>query len=231
MGRVRLLPKPGSNAFLRALLTALALGLSPQLALASDHGGDWRFWAAIGFGGTGINKNVAVDASGTPDPSGKTPEEGAETSLVERSEGPGTFALGVEYLFSDHMSVSLEHARGYRIGPYSSGVSFSGLSLRWYFKEAAPTNGVTDPHASTILIKRFTPFAGLGMGIASGQIARDNDLVANLNGSGMYVGARLGADFPLAPEVIVRPELVSSNSITGPAHMVEFTFRVALVLF
>ena len=37
--------------------------------------------------------------------------------------------------------------------------------------------------------------------------------------------------YPLAPEVIARTELVTSTSITGPAHMVEFTVRFGFVFF
>ena len=73
--------------------------------------------------------------------------------------------------------------------------------------------GDTEGEKPLLLIRRFTPYVGGAVGAAMATIKRDNDLVPSIEGSGVYFGIRLGADYPLAPGIGIRPEFLYSTTI------------------
>jgi hypothetical protein len=203
----------------------MRLKLAPLLfvLIASPvaQAGDFRLGTGLGYGGAGITK---VDSVGT------------DKQSVKRSEGPGTFSLFLDYMVSDSIAVGFEHARGYRLGPFSSGVGFTGITTRWYFRTPAPTVARAAPDQSTLLVKQFSFFVGLGSGIAAGTINRDEDLVPSVTSSGVYIGFILGADYPLSPGVVLRPQITSystfsSSSKTSPAELSYFSFGAGIYFF
>ena len=120
--------------------------------------------------------------------------------------------------------LGLEHNRGYRLGPFSSGVGFTGINTKFYFRGRVPTVAEKSKTGSTLLVKSFSFFAGLGSGVASGDIKRDDDLVPSINSSGIYIGIQIGADYPIAPGIVLRPQITSyttfsSSSKTSPAEL------------
>jgi hypothetical protein len=105
----------------RLRLNTLILSLLTLLYVPKTHAIDWSQWNVAvkgGFGGTGIKKTVTID-------------EGEVE--VSRSEGPGVFGFGIEKPLSDKWSLAFEHRRGFRLGPFSSGVGFTDVTWRWYY--------------------------------------------------------------------------------------------------
>lgn len=176
--------------------------------------GDFVFSAALGYGGTGIDQIVTVDS---------------ETTTAQRSEGPGMASLSLGYFINDTWLVEAQQIRGFVLGPFSSGVTFSGLSALWYFNGPAPIPPRGATSNVTVLVKRFTPFLGLMSGVASGTITRDNDLVPVVTGSGVYIGYRFGVDYPLARGVGLRPEIDSATTMFGSAILSMFSAQCGIV--
>lgn len=187
---------------------------------ADARAGDWRIGGAIGLGGTGITSSPNVNG---------------EKTLVPRSESPGIFSIYVDYLLSDRVGLTAEHIRGFRLGPFSSGVSFTGVGTRWYFLAPAPSTPKTSGTKTSILVKRLIPFVGLGAGVATGTISRDEDQAPTVSGSGVYLGFRGGVDYSLAPGWGLRPELTTlatfSSSTIPPSSVSEFGLQVGLYFY
>jgi hypothetical protein len=190
-----------------ALIGALfwAGGVTPAAAV------DLRYGAAMGFGGQGLVQVV----------NGKS---------VQRSEGPGMLALSLETLLKDYLSLGLDHSRGFRLGPLSSGVSFTGLTGRWYFGPAPSVSRVSEQGA-TLFVRRFAPYLGLGAGVAFAKITRSNDLVPETENSGMYIGYRAGVDYPLSPGLLARTEVSYATTLQSDGLVNQFAFLVGLSFF
>jgi hypothetical protein len=219
---------PAKKPHKRATLTGFGLGSLLLLGEQGSYAGDWKFGVSLGWGGTGISKNVAIDEDGVPDPNGRSPTGEESAVSVARKEGPGMLAVFAEKQLSDRFTFGLEHARGFRLGPFSSGVSFTGLSGRWYVFGPAPTIPADAGSETTLVIQRLALFVGLAAGVASGEANREDDLVQTLSGSGVYTGFRIGIDYPLAPGIGLRPEIAASSSLLSPATVSEFALRVGL---
>lgn len=203
------------------------MGFSALLFSHSATAGDFRLGAGLGYGGAGVNATQAVN--------------GSDVS-VQRSEGPGTLSLFMDYLLSDQWSIGFEHNRGYRMAPFSTGASFTGLDARWFFLSPAPSferrsDGPVSPEGSDsrIFIKRYSFFVGLAAGIAIADISRTNDQVPDVQGSGAYVGIKLGVEYPLVPGLNLRPEISSYKTIASPPNALPssvsyFSFGVGFCL-
>ncbi len=181
---------------------------------------DWRLGASIGYGGAGLSSTANVD--------------GTLTS-VSRSEGPGMASVFVDELLTDYLDFSLEHIRGFRLGPFSSGVSFTGMAFRWYFWGPAPNGNPDTKTETTLFVRRYTPFVGLATGVALADISRTNDLVPRVTGSGAYIGIRLGADYPIRPGFGIRPQITTSttffSSVSPPTKLSEFALECGFYIY
>ena len=164
---------------------------------------DWRFGIGAGAGGAGLSTSTKVSGA---------------LRKVDRNEGPLIVSIFGDRLLSDSWSIGFEHTRGVRLGPAASGISFTGLTHRWYWFGQAPSVPATN-EGSFILVRRLTPFVALGYGVAVANVQRDNDLVEQLNGSGFYVGAKVGADYPLAPGQGIRPEFSSGTTVLSQGEV------------
>lgn len=166
----------------------------------------------MGFGGTGISKIVN--------------QEGTELT-VEKSEGPGMLNVFLDrVMFRDDFVVGLEHSRGFRMGPFSSGVGFTAAGLRWHYLGPAP-----DPLSSTgpaqIAVRRWSPYTGGATGIALGTIIREGDRVKSVTSSGVTLGLKNGVDYLWRPSIALRIEVSYSFTFAQdpvkPAQMTEFS--------
>jgi len=182
--------------------------------------GQWTYGATLGLGGTGIRSSAEV--------------EGA-TTQVERSESPGAFSLFADRTINDYWTASFEHIRGFRFGPISSGLSFTGVGTKWYFWSPAPNYTDVPAESSHIHIQQLTPFIGLSTGIASGSIKRANDKVSSVSGSGIYLGGRSGFDYTIEPGFGIRSEGSLSFTFTyaeKPATtLAEFSLRIGVFFY
>jgi hypothetical protein len=180
-------------------------------------GGSYQIGASFGYGGSGIMQAVTVDGAAT---------------VVERSEGPGMIAFFANRFISDYLSIGLEHSRGFSLAPFSMGSSFTGIATRWYFWGPAAAVASPSEGESVLLVKRFTPFAGLAVGVAAAEIKRENDAVPSVSGSGAYMGVRIGADYPLGVGFGIRPEISTSSTFyqnpAAPATLSEFALQCGL---
>ena len=180
----------------------------------------YRFGGSLGFGGSGIATAVQLNES---------------SQVVERSEGPGIFSLFVDRFLSDYYNIAIEHSRGFSLGPFSMGSSFTGVALRYYFWGPGSTVPHVDGEETVLLVKRFTPYAGIATGVATAEIKRENDLVPNVSGSGVFMGFRFGADYPMAAGWGIRPELTFSTTFyqspTLPATLSESSIGCGIYIF
>lgn len=203
--------------FLRPLKLGLVIAVVFTSGWASAR--EYRLGLALGFGGTGMKKVAEVEG---------------ESKLVERSEAPGIFNFYVESLVSDSLGFGIEHSRGFRLGPFSSGLSFTGLTGRYYFFGGAPSLSPDVTSESTVLIRQLAWFLGGGTGVAQGRITRDADRVLNISGSGVYVGMKVGADVPWKLDMILRPEIIYnmtffSSDDTAPS-LTEFAIQCSILI-
>jgi hypothetical protein len=193
-----------SRGVLEALVWAIPVFLILPLAIcislkdARADSARYRLGSSIGFGGSGLSQVTSVQDNLT---------------VVERSEGPAVLSLFADRLLTDYLSLGLEHTRGINFAPFSMGSSFSGFTARWYFWGPAASVASVEGDKPVLLIRRFTPYIGGAVGAAMATIRRENDLVPLIEGSGVYFGLRIGADYPLAPGLGLRPELIYSTTI------------------
>lgn len=175
------------------LFLSLIFGYASQA-----HASDFRFLAGFGYGGAGITQTQTTSGLGT----------------VQRSEGPGVATIAVERIMGEHFTLAFDHSRGFRLGPFSSGVAFTGFSARYYFMDAVPWGSKETKDETTIFVRRPHFFAGAGAGVADGTIERSEDVVKVVSASGIYAGIRIGADVPMNPHGFgLRPELASSFTL------------------
>lgn len=171
---------------------------------------DFIYGGMFGFGGSGIDKEIIF--------------EGRSFDL-SRAETPGMFGLSVESFIAPKYSLALSHRRGFRLGPFTSGVSFSGLILRRYFYNPPPIIPSLKL-GSAITMQTWAPFIGLGTGLAIAKTQRDTDVVPNVTSSQIYFGLHVGFDYQISPNLILRPEIFTSSSIIDvsdtPATLEEF---------
>lgn len=191
------------SGVLSVLVTA-TLAMTQVPAAQAGGSSRYRLGGSLGFGGSGVTQVATVNDQAT---------------IVERSEGPAVISLFADRLFSDYFSLGIEHTRGVNFAPFSMGSSFTGVAARWYFLGPASSVADTDGEKTLLLIKRFSPYAGGSVGAASATIERPNDLVPVIEGSGVYFGIRIGADYPLAPGIGIRPEFLYSTTIFQSATL------------
>jgi hypothetical protein len=174
---------------------------------------DLVYGVMTGFGGSGLDEDQ-------PNPTNPT-----DIITVKRSEDPGMLGISVEAFLNDKWSLALTHRRGYKLGPFSTKVGFTGVVARRYFGRA-PFIPSKQLENSAVLMRRWAPFVGLGGGIARGSITRAGDAVPRASGSGVYMGIHLGADYHLRPNLILRPEFFTSGTFmddsTTPATLKEY---------
>ena len=186
---------------------------------AVDASAEYRLGGYLGVGGTGI-KTVSTINNTDVD--------------VQRSNGPGILGASVEFLTSDTRSVSFEHTRGVYLSPFASGVSFTGVTWRWFLGGKAPSVTVKDDQTSYLIVTRKIPFLGVGTGVAAGTITRENDLVPNINASGIYIGFHGGYDYQVDPGKYFRVEAVFAATPTSSgfvkSSLSEFALQIGLFL-
>lgn len=194
----------------RSLLFLSIVIFSSSHAHALRFKPDFIYGGMFGFGGSGIEKTVIV--------------ENTDFDL-SRAETPGMFGLSVETFIAPKYSLALSHRRGFRLGPFSSGVSFTGFTLRRYFYNPPPII----PHSklsSAVTMQTWAPFIGLGTGLAIAKTERETDVIPNVTSTQVYFGIHIGFDYQISPNLILRPEIFTSSSVIDvsdtPATLEEF---------
>jgi hypothetical protein len=200
------------------LALAVVFVVTGAWAERSASAREWNFGVGLAVGGTGIQKEVLLNEAAVP---------------VSRSEGPAVLLLSVSTPFSsggnDELWAQLEHTRGFRLGPASSGVSFTGGAVRWYFRGASTLLPSEEPEHTQLILKRFVPYVAGSFGVATGTITRELDQVTSVDGSGVYFGFKLGADYPLFRGLGLRPELAMASTFFGPTNLSLLTIGVTAV--
>lgn len=172
----------------------------------------WRAGLGLGFGGAGIQKQV-------------TQEDGRKV-VVERAEYPGTMHFFADTIVLPKWVAGVEHARGARLGPFSSGVSFSSIYLNHYFLSPAP-EVIKVKDTDLLFISRWAPYAGGSAGIAEGTITREADKVPTVSSSGVFLGIRGGFDYLYKPNIGLKAEMTVSATFfqteSAPALMGYFS--------
>jgi|GEM_PF-2141078 len=193
---------------LKILPPLLGLLLTFQFALAQNANAfSWKhdlvYGVMGGFGGSGVDKDVKTEAG--------------ENITEQRSEQPGMFGLSIEGFVNDKWSLALSHRRGFKFGPFSTRVSFTGVIARRYFGRA-PFIPKKNLKNSATIMRRWAPFVGLGSGLATGTVVRENAVNESVSGSGVYMGIHLGADYHLSPNLILRPEFFTSGTFMNDSE-------------
>lgn len=202
----QLLPSHKNFFFSFFLLQCLFINSANALRLEPD----FIYGISFGYGGSGLDKTVIVEN---------------QKFDLSRAESPGMIGLSIETFIADQYSLGFSHRRGFRLGPFSSGVSFTGFILRRYFYNAAPILH-NKRLATAITVQRWAPFVGLGTGLAMADTLRDGDVIANVDASAVYAGFHVGFDYQISPGLILRPEIFTSSSLVDvsktPAKIEEF---------
>lgn len=164
---------------------------------------NWNLNVFGGLGGTGIQKQV---------------EKNDEILDVSRGESPGVIGFDFETFTSDRWRFTIGHRRGFRLGPFSSGVGFTGLSWNWYFLSTPPT-AVNFGSENYLAEDSSSMFVGVSTGVAYGTITREADEVGSVTASGAYIGIRFGMDYSWSPGVIIRPEVFGSQTFYDTGNL------------
>lgn len=171
---------------------------------------DFIYGGMFGYGGSGLDKTITVQN---------------QQFDLSRSESPGMIGLSIETFIENQWSLAFSHRRGFRLGPFSSGVTFTGFILRRYFYHQAPILPGKDLSTS-LTVQTWAPFIGLGTGLADATTVREGDVVTNVSSSAVYFGVHVGIDYPISPTLILRPEIFTSSSFidvsTNPSTIQEF---------
>lgn len=191
-----------------------------QRAEALNLKDDLMYGVFTGLGGTGVSEDIMTTAG--------------DTLTNDRSEEPLVFGFSVETHINEKWTLALSHRRGVKMGPFRSGVGFTGLTVRRYFLRPSSYLPPKDS-VNTATIQRWAPYIGLGGGIAIGSIKRD-EVGGGAKGSGVFFGIDIGVDYPLYPKLILRPRLFTSATFMDdsatPAVLQElgigcsFIFRI-----
>ena len=181
---------------------------------------DLRWGAGLGYGGAGVKQNVNV--------------EGVRTD-VQKSEGPGVATFFIENLVNDNLTLGAEHSFGFRYGPFSAGINFTGATSRWYVFGPAVFKVDESTTANTYFVKRYAPFYGFSGGIATAFVSRTNDLVGNISTSGVYLGFKGGVDYSYQQDMIFRYEAIYNttfmSNVSPASSLNEFALQFAVYFF
>jgi len=153
----------------------------------------FRVGGLLGFGGTGLTSTTQINEVDV---------------TVKRSDGPFLISFYVEYLLDGYSSLALDHIQGVTLNPYSSGVSFTGGTYKYYYLTAIPSVVTSKTNQSTLIIQELSPYIGGSVGLAKGTITRQNDLVSEIAAEGVYMGFRAGVDYQFKPNFIYRGEMM-----------------------
>lgn len=175
---------------------------------------DFTYSVIVGFGNSTIQKDVEVQG---------------QIRDVSYSEGPGMIGFSIETFIHEKWTLSLSHTRGVRLGPFSSGVGLTGLTARRYFMREPPFLPKKDLETN-LVIKRWAPFAGVSSGIAIGKAVRDDELVREVEGSGLYFGLNLGVDYHWSKNIILRPEFHYYTTIFDDSRLPATITDLGLLL-
>lgn len=178
---------------------------------------EWRLGANIGFGGTGIASTSEIN--------------GVEIE-VHRSDGPLAYSLSAERPLDEKTTLGVDLTKGVSLSPFSEGVSFMGVTYRWYYPNLMPSMVHSKTNSSTLLVQEWCPFIGPTMGLAQGTISRQKDLISEVNASGIFIGLHTGVDYQMSPNVVSRTELASGMSIGSSSavksSLSEFVIQTGL---
>jgi hypothetical protein len=174
---------------------------------------EYRVGGTLGLGGTGLISDQKISDV---------------VVEVERSEGPGVFGIFLEYLTSDTTSVAVGHTRGFNLGPFSSGIGFTGVTWRKFFFGPAPSMVSSKEERSTLLIQRYALFSGVEVGVADGSTYRENDALPNASASGLFMGFHGGCDYQTSPGIVQRYEVVYSTTPVSTGSLKKSLTEFAL---
>lgn len=153
----------------------------------------YRVGGLLGFGGTGLTSTTKINEVDV---------------TVKRSDGPFLLSFFLEYVLQQNTSLAVDLVQGVTLNPYSSGVTFMGGTYKYYYLSSIPSTVKSPNNNSTLLIQELSPYVGGSIGLAKGNISRQNDLVSDIGAEGIYFGFRTGVDYQFAPNFLLRGELM-----------------------
>ena len=206
--KIKSLPRRWLNLIF-GFAVVCAFGCS-SVALAKK---DIRYGFGIGFGGAGVKDTVNLNGVSVE---------------VEKSEGPGVGMVFVDNLISDSSSLGLEYSFGFRLAPFSAGVSFFGVTWRSYVFGPALFHIDDSEEKTTLYAKKNAWYYGLNTGVATASITRTNDQVQNISATGFYFGPKLGIDHPVSKQLSYRFEFQYLSTFFATAPKAPSITEVAL---
>lgn len=112
-------------------------------------------------------------------------------------QGPLGMSFLIEKIIGPNYTLSLDHSRA--LSGAQGTIHFTGLTWRWFFIRAIPRPSPDKEEISTTLWyhRSPSPYLGLGTGYAVGQLEQhDPGSDVLVNGSGLYIVARFGFEYP-----------------------------------
>ena len=138
----------------------------------------------------------------------------------DRSEGPGTFSVMLEYSMTSSLVFGVEHYRTLvdDDGP-SSGVGFSGIYGKYFFYNIRPQVLPVDNSIShdEYIVKAFSPYVGASVGIGQSSLrSLDASQAENRSLSvGAFVAGKMGIEYPIYQRYTLFTELNLAATIVG----------------
>ncbi len=155
------------------------------------------FGVGTGLGLTEIQKDVFIEDT---------------VQNAKRSESPLTFQVMLEIDLSSKWTLGLRHSRGARLSPFSSGIGFTGIIGRRYFKSVRPYL-TSSRQKDRVVFMDWAPFVGISSGFAVADTSRERDVVNIVSSSGFFMALHLGADYQMFSNFIFRPEIIYGTSL------------------
>lgn len=202
------------------MIKLLSLTLLFSLLTAGQaHAWDqWYLGLRGGFGGVGFEKTIELNGV---------------DNVVNRSEAPGVFGISLETLMNDKWAFSIEHRRGFALGPFTMGMGVTDVAWRWYYMGLARMP-VHTFGSDTIFKQGWSAYVGPSVGVASGTISREGQEFPEESASGVTFGIRIGADYQYKSWMVLRPEIASSTSIMSssikPVTVSDFAIGVQMII-
>lgn len=156
----------------------------------------------------------------------------ATSNEIDGEEGPLGMSFGIEYAFSSRWMIGAEHIRSFSMSPAGSSISFTGISMKYYYPGSIPTRRlkIEDMKTDQMVVYGFFPYFGLSSGFGQASLPSDEE-GDSPNAGGIYLGIRAGIDYPFMKSFGIRSELGITQSVMATGTLSSMLLSFGLYYF
>lgn len=155
-------------------------------------------------------------------------------SALSQGESPLSFGASVEYIAGPRITLGLEHQRTGAMKPVSTGVSVSGLMMKWYYLNPAPlarSSLASEGSGSYLFERNLAPYFGAGTGFAQSSLLPEASGGPVSNSVVVYGKARAGLDIPWLDRAGITLEASAASTVAGFGAISMFTVTTGIYFF